>query len=72
MLKLWNIIKFRLLGSITLETVRPQLKTAIKSKDKKVLEAAIKESISAGLPGLEADIQEAREALYKMEGHKGG
>lgn len=52
--------------------MRPQLKTAIKSKDKKVLEAAITESISAGLPGLEADIQEAREALYKMEGHKGG
>ena len=52
--------------------MREQLKTAIQEQDQKTLDAAIKESISAGLPGLDADIQEARDALYKLEGGTGG
>ena len=49
-----------------------KLRAAFKSKDKKALDATIKESVSLGLPGLDADIQEARVALFKLEGGKGG
>ena len=65
-------IGFQLPGSITPEIVRPQLKTAIKSKDRKALDAFVKQSISLGLPGLDADIQEARITLDQLDGGKGG
>lgn len=65
-------IDFRLSGSISAEIVRPQLKTAIKSKDRKSLDAFVKQSLSLGLPGLDADIQEARVTLDKLDGGKGG
>ena len=70
--KICNEIIFRLSGSITHEIVRPQLKTAIQSKDKMMLDVTIKESLSAGLPGLDADIHDARGALFKLEGGKEG
>ena len=52
--------------------MRPQLKTAIESKDRKALDAFVKQSISLGLPGLDADIQEARITLDQLDGGKGG
>ena len=70
--KLFTKIDFRLSGSLSTENLRERIKVAFTSKDKKLLDATIKESVSAGLPGLSADIQEAREALYKLEGGRGG
>lgn len=70
--KVCHKINFWLLGSITPENARQQLKTAIGEKDKKSLVTTIKESVSTGLPGLDVDIQEARDVLYKLEGVKGG
>ena len=72
LIKTYNEIDFRLSGSFSLEGLRERLKAAFKSKDKKLLDATIQESISAGLPGLDADIHNAREALFKLEGGKGG
>lgn len=71
-LKIDTKINLKLPGSLSFENVRERLKAALKSKDKKLLDATIKESVSAGFPGLDADIQEARETLFKLEGGKGG
>lgn len=71
-LKIDTKINFKLPGSLSFENVRERLKAALKSKDKKLLDATIKESVSAGFPGLDVDIQEARETLFKLEGGKGG
>lgn len=59
-------------GLLSPEDTRQRLKYAIKSKNKKLLDAAIKESTSSGLPGLHSEIQEARETLHKLKSGKGG
>lgn len=52
--------------------LRQQLKEAIEEKDKRKLNKVIKMCVSAGLPGLEADIQKARETLHVLKGGKEG
>lgn len=59
-------------GTITPEIVRPKLKAAIESKDTNAIDTIVRQSTSLGLPGLEVDIQEARENKYKLDGSKGG
>lgn len=59
-------------GKLTLEGLLERLKAALKSNDKKALGAAIEESVSAGFPGLDVNIQKSRKTLFELEGGKGG
>lgn len=60
------------LGSKKPDEFLSKLKKAIDSQDKTFLERAITESVAAGMPELDLEIQKARETLNVLEGGKGG
>lgn len=62
----------KLSGSKTSESLRENLKEAIKTKDRIVLDKAISECVSAGMPELDADIQKARSVADILRGGTGG
>jgi len=63
---------FQLLGTKSADSLRAKLDEAIKSKDKTLLDKAISECVSAGMPELAADIQKARSVADIVRGGTGG
>ena len=60
------------LGTKKPEELLAKLQEAIDSQDKSALDKAISESVAAGMPELDLQIQKARETLDILEGGKGG
>lgn len=54
------------------DTLREQLKTAMKEKDRFVLEKIILQCEAAAFPELGSDLREAREVLQHLGGGRGG
>ena len=54
------------------DTLREQLRSAVKDNDRPTLEKLIQMAEEAQYPELGLDIREAREALYKLGGGFGG
>ena len=59
-------------GSKSPEALIKKLEDAIRKKDKRALDRAIRECVSAGLPGLEDAIQKARTVSDILGGGTGG
>ena len=55
------------LGKLSAETLRDQLRTAVREGDRDTLEAVLAECVSAGMPELDSAIQRARSKLQDME-----
>ena len=67
-----NVFLFDFLGTKSAESLRAKLDEAMKSKDKTLLDKAISECVSAGMPELAADIQKARSVADIVRGGTGG
>lgn len=52
--------------------LKHKLEDAMKAKDKSELDKVIRESVAAGMPGLDADIQQARRVSDILGGGSGG
>ncbi|GAB1600006.1 uncharacterized protein LOC115214248 isoform X1 [Argonauta hians] len=59
-------------GPKTPDSLRNQLKNATKLRNKQNLEKAINDAEAAGYPELAYDLQNARDALEKISGNRGG
>ena len=59
-------------GSKSPETLREQLSSAMKQKDKIMLEKAINECVAAGFSELDSNIHQARDLLNILAGGRGG
>lgn len=55
-----------------MDSVRAKLAEAMRKQDKSLLEKVITESVSAGIPELDADIDKARKLLDILRGGSGG
>eukprot|EP00106_Octopus_bimaculoides_P012627 XP_014780069.1 PREDICTED: uncharacterized protein LOC106876157 [Octopus bimaculoides] len=58
-------------GTKSFENLHENLKEAIKMKDARYLEKVVRDSVVSGMPGLEADIQKARNILDILGGGRG-
>lgn len=58
---------FSALGTLSAETLRDQITTAMREGDRDNLEAVLMECVSAGLPELDSSIHRARSKLKDME-----
>lgn len=65
-------LSFWLLGIKSAESLRDNLKKAIRQKDMESLQSAIDKGISSGYASLESDIQQARDILELMKSGRGG
>lgn len=59
-------------GTKSPDALKKKLEDAIRRKDKRALDKAIKECVAAGLPGLENAIQKARKISDILGGGSGG
>lgn len=59
-------------GVLSPDYFRDQLREAVSQNDIKNLERVIKQSVAAGFPDLDSDIQNARETLHTLQGGQGG
>lgn len=58
---------FSALGTLSAETLRDQITTAMREGDRDNLEAVLMECVSAGMPELDSSIRRARTKLKDME-----
>lgn len=63
---------FQLIGSVSVKSLRDKLQKAMKTKDKRLLDSAIRETVVAGIPELETDLQQARNMSDILSGGSGG
>lgn len=59
-------------GTKSPEALAKKLKDAIKRKDKRALDKAIRECVASGLPGLDDTLQKARKVSHILGGGEGG
>lgn len=65
-------VHIRLLGTVTAENIRENLRDAIIEKDKRKLDKILSKCVAVGLPELQEDIQQARSISNIFAGGTGG
>uniref|UniRef100_A0A0L8GL38 Uncharacterized protein n=1 Tax=Octopus bimaculoides TaxID=37653 RepID=A0A0L8GL38_OCTBM len=58
-------------GSVSVKSLREKLQKAMKSKDRRLLDSVIRETVVAGIPELETDLQQARNMSDILSGGSG-